>query len=110
MRTKSNNTTKYTINKNILLKDFRLINLASIGAIILMAILIIYQVNKLNTGWLIWSIIDFGILCWNVFLLKRSLLSERDARVFKEEQIQKIIQTRNTKKRQELIKNFVYKK
>jgi len=95
-------------SKAILLKDFRWINGLSVVGIILMGGMTVYNCVAMPTkGWFIWAIIDFGLMCFNIWALINSLSSERDLRLFREEQLKKIYEARTQKERELLANEFV---
>jgi hypothetical protein len=89
-------------------KDFRWINVLSILAIIGMSGLAVYNCVAMPVSeWWLWALIDFVIVVINVYALINSLTAERNLRVFREEQLQKIYKARNTKERTKLVEEFV---
>jgi large-conductance mechanosensitive channel len=95
-------------SKAILIKDFRWINVFSILMIILMGGMAVYNCVVMPVkGWLIWAFIDFVLMAFNIYALINSLTSERNLRIFREEQIQKIYAARNKNERVKLVQEFV---
>jgi hypothetical protein len=68
---------------HIRLKDFRAINLLSIGAMALMVWGILYQLNKVPPSYG-WAIADAIILVFNLGALIWSILSQRNVRIAEE--------------------------
>jgi len=89
-------------------KDFRWINVLSIIMIILMGVLVVYNcVYTPVSEWWVWALVDFVLMAFNIFALINSLTSERNLRIFREEQIQKIYAAKTQNKRYILASEFV---